>query len=386
MSSIYDLTIRDNRSFDSLIQFDPEQKEYAIEVPRDTFGLLIQLQYDPEQYVSIRADRDAGRYLFPDLDASMGDYFAGSEVPYYDYYKGYIVRLDKRPLSLDRDLEETITVSASNALTPPETYTIHVHRSADVEIQEKFTLEEYQDSEFGINMPYMQYVPEVVKKTEKLPLVVCLHGTGERTENPHTLVQTFAMATEWAKDSEQGIRRCIVIAPQCVLKYDEDDNWTSVNQFVHGKSNAPFWPMPQIKIAWKIIEKVCENFPVDKNRIYLTGISSGAFGVYALAALHPHVFAALVPLCGALNPKEVETLRGVPMWIFHADDDPVMQPSWSLDPELQVLDNAGISYKLTRYPAGLIFWQSGHFCWEVCYHDSSMREWVFEQKLPDKKD
>lgn len=379
-TTITGLSVRDNRSFHSLINFKPEYHDYSIRVPRDTFALLLQPEYNPDCYLSIRTDHDAGRYLFPEIDPSMGDYHAGDEIPYYDYYKGYVARLDKRPLSLVRDLDQTITITASGALIPAETYRIHVHRDAGEKIQSLFETKLYHDDEFDIDMPYELYVPTNYDDTKAYPILVCFHGTGERTEDPRTLVQTFAMATAFAEDSEAGHNPCIILAPQCVLKYDEDDNWTTVNQFQHHRTESPFYPMPQLKIAWKVLEKICSLYHVDPARKYLTGISSGAFGVYELAMMHPHTFAALMPLAGAGNPEGLSLIADTPVHIVHAEDDPVMAPSWSLYPLLKVMDQMHFPYTLTLYPKGQIFWQSGHFVWEVCYHDPKIRDWLFAQK------
>jgi hypothetical protein len=69
------------------------------------------------------------------------------------------------------------------------------------------------------------------------------------------------------------------------------------------------------------------------------------------------------------------------MWIFHAADDPLIVPSYTLDPTLAALDKAGICYRLTRYPEGRIFWQSAHFCWEAVFKEREMKEWLFAQRI-----
>ena len=152
-------------------------------------------------------------------------------------------------------------------------------------------------------------------------------------------------------------------------------------QFINGHSNSPFWPLPQLKAVWNLLMELTKQYSIDRSRMYLTGISSGGFAVYVMAMDHPHEFAGLVTASCAANPKRIEELRGVPMWLFHADDDPLIKPEWTLKPTLAALDAAGIEYKLTRYPAGMVFWQSAHFVWEVCYHNEEMRKWLFEQKL-----
>ncbi len=382
MNPISSIEATINTSQKSILEFSPENKKYEIEVPEDCFGMLLRLKYEPEFYISIRADKDAGRFGFLDLDPNMGDYVAGGEIPYYEYYDGYIVRLDKRENCFDEDLEVNISIHASSWEHGEDHYDIHLVRKTNKKIRALFKEGNFFDSEFEINMPYELYVPTDYDPKKKYPLVIGLHGTGEIQEHVSAVLKKMQMATVWAEDSEAGHNQCIVLAPQCTIRYNDEDNWTSLNQFVNGHSNSPFWPMPQLKVLWRLLEQLQEEYSIDNKRMYLTGVSSGSFGVYVMAMEHPGAFAGLVIACGAANPERISELKGLPMWIFHADDDPLIVPSFTLEPTLAALEGAGIAYKLTRYPKGQVFWQSGHFCWEAMYKEKEMRDWLFEQKLP----
>ena len=252
-------------------------------------------------------------------------------------------------------------------------------RSISTEIQEKE--ESFFDEEFELSMPYKLYVPKKYDRRKKYPLVVCLHGTGEVMEPLDAVLMKTQMATAFAEDSEAGRNECLVVVPKCNVRYDEDDNWTTLNQFVKQRTDSPFWPMPHLTVAWRLIEKLKNDYKIDDRRLYLTGISSGAFGAYVLAMEHPDAFAALVPVAGAANPARIGALKHTPMWIFHSADDPVIVPSYTLDPTLAALDGAGISYRVTRYPEKQIFWQSAHFCWEKVYKEEELKDWIFSQRI-----
>ncbi len=382
MSAISDINIRNNRSMDSLIEFKPDQHEYSIEVDHDCFALKFHIDYDPAYYISVVADQDAGRYQAVDgLDPEMGDYIAGTEVPYYEYYDGYIVRLDKRPQCLDHDLHVSITVSAGSYEFGNTSYKINLVRRTAYETTKLFKTGLFEDKEFNVRVPYALYVPTDYNPKKKYPIVIGLHGTGERTEPVEAIQQKMEMGTAWARDSEKGHNQCLVLIPQCLIHYDDEDNWTSLVQFIKGHSNSPFWPLPQLSAVWNLLEKIRGEYSVDEKRIYLTGVSSGGFAVYVMAMDHPHTFAGLIPISCAANPERITQLKDIPMWIFHSDDDPLIVPEWSLNPSLASMDEAGVKYRLTRYPKGMIFWQSPHFVWEVCYHDKEMRDWLFSQKL-----
>ncbi|MBQ9345765.1 MAG: hypothetical protein IJT94_00310, partial [Oscillibacter sp.] len=386
MSAIHGMEVRINASTDSILPFHPSVREYEVEVPTDCFALKFHLDYDPAYYISIRTDHDAGRYLFEELDPAMGDYISGSEVPYYEYYDGYIVRLDKRRSCFDRDLRVTITVTASSWEKGTEVYTIHLLRRSTCPVRSLFRTAVFKDGGYQVKVPYALYVPSDYDPARRYPLVTALHGTGEREGPIEALLDKTTMATAWAEDSEAGRNQCLVLVPQCLVHYNDEDNWTSLVQYINGHSNSPFWPLPQLKAVWNLIRKVAEEYSVDTRRLYLTGVSSGGFAAYDMAMDLPGVFAGLVPVSCAANPRLIGALKGVPMWIFHSDSDPLIQPSWALDPCLAAMDGAGVKYRLTRYPEGQVFWQSGHFAWEVCYHNQEMRNWLFNQSLPQAAD
>lgn len=381
MSAIQEMEIRINASPRSVIDFNPQVNEYFIEVPKDCFALKFRLKYNPAYYISVRSDHDAGRYGFPDLDPAMGDYIAWMEVPYYEYYDGYIVRLDKRRACFEHDLRMTIHVTAGSYQLGSESYQIHLLRKSGREIRNLFRNGVHEDTEYHVTVPYALYVPSDYDPAKRYPLVIALHGTGEREDPVEAILDKTDIATCWASDSERGRNQCLTLVPQCRIHYNREDNWTSLDQFNNGHSNSPFWPLPQLKAVWNLLRKIEESYAVDEKRVYLTGISSGGFAAYALAMEHPHAFAGLVPVSAAANPDKISLLKDTPMWIFHSDDDPVIVPSWTLEPSLAAMDHAGIPYRLTRYPKGMVFWQSGHFAWEVCYHNQDMRDWLFRQSL-----
>ena len=262
-----------------------------------------------------------------------------------------------------------------------ESYEIHLLRKSKNKIRNCFRPGVHEDMEHQVTVPYALYVPSDYDSAKRYPMVITFHGTGEREEPIRAILDKMELATCWVRDSEEGHNQCLVLVPQCKVHFNQEDNWTSLNQFLNGHSNSPFWPLPQLKAVWNLLRKLEEIYSIEERRIYLTGVSSGGFAAYALAMEHPHAFAGLVPVSAAANPDQIEKLKGTPMWIFHSDDDPLIEPSWTLDPSLSSMDHAGVAYRLTRYPKGMIFWQSGHFAWEVCYHSQEMRDWLFQQKL-----
>ena len=208
MTPVTNLQFLINAYDDSQIRFDPAVKRYDVTVPTDCFGALLKLEFAPEFYISIRSDRDAGRFGFESLDPGMGDYIAGTEIPYYEYYGGYIIRLDKRESCFARDLDATVTIDAGSTEHGTDRYEIHIHRDSGKALRDLFREESFYDEEFQITMPYKLYVPGKYDRRKKYPLVICLHGTGEVQEPLDAVLMKTQMATAFAKNSEAGRNEC----------------------------------------------------------------------------------------------------------------------------------------------------------------------------------
>lgn len=136
--------------------------------------------------------------------------------------------------------------------------------------------------------------------TKRYPLVIWLHGSGQ-SGNDNTS-QLGGAPRVWLSEANQGKNACFMLAPQC----------------------------PSADIGWKeqvatnllaLIADLTDNLPIDETRLYLTGSSMGGFGTFHIAAKHPQVFAACVPLCGGGDIKNAEVLKTIPFWVFHGDKD-----------------------------------------------------------------
>ena len=154
MVPITDLQFIINASTDNQIRFDPAVKTYDVTVPTDCFGALLRMQFAPEFYISIRSDRDAGRFGFETLEPDMGDYIAGTEIPFYEYYGGYIIRLDKRESCFANDLDATVTIDAGSTEHGTDRYEIHIHRDSGKKLRDLFKEETFFDEEFEISWSY----------------------------------------------------------------------------------------------------------------------------------------------------------------------------------------------------------------------------------------
>lgn len=192
-------------------------------------------------------------------------------------------------------------------------------------------------------LPYLRYVPE----GQDYPLLLFLHGSGERGSDlahvgDHGLADILAHLPE----------PTLVLAPQC----PEDIRW------IH-----------HLEGLEAILDSALANYPVDRTRIYLTGLSMGGQGTWYLGAKIPERFAALVPICGRSNPEEAERLKDLPIWVFHGAEDTVIPVSES-EGMVIALQTHGSDVKLTVYP------DTEHNSWTPAYREADLYTWLFNQR------
>ncbi|MCE5322694.1 dienelactone hydrolase family protein [bacterium] len=189
-----------------------------------------------------------------------------------------------------------------------------------------------------------------VGKGKLWPLVVFLHGAGERGDDLEKL--KVHGPTKLAAQGKQF--PFIILAPLC-----PEDCW---------------WNNEADKTI-KLIDETVSNYNVDKNRIYLTGISMGGYGTWHLAAKIPNRLAAIAPICGGGDPASAGIIKNIPVWVFHGDKDPTV-PIEKSQEMVDAVRSAGGSPKLTIYPG------IEHDSWTATYESDEFWQWMLEQKRP----
>lgn len=201
------------------------------------------------------------------------------------------------------------------------------------------------------SLPYRLMKPADYDEKKKYPLVIFLHGAGERgNDNTKQLVHGVK---DFAAAEARKKYPCFLIAPQC--------------------PTAGWWAGPRSEVVLQLIEEVKKEFSIDPARIYLTGLSMGGFGTWDLLARKPELFAAGIPICGGGEVKEAEKLVKIPIWVFHGDKDGAVKVELSRD-MVAAIKKAGGEPKYTEY-AGV-----GHDSWTKTYADPKVMAWLFEQK------
>ncbi len=213
--------------------------------------------------------------------------------------------------------------------------------------------------------------PASVEPGKQYPLVLFLHGAGERGNDNSSQLQylpTWLAGAAWRQQFP-----CFVIAPQCRAEH----RWSAFNWSDKKSSPLAAEPTTDLAAAIAALEKVSASEPVDPDRVYLTGLSMGGYGSWELAARMPERFAAVSPICGGGDEAQAKKLTSLPIWCFHGGADQVVPVARSRA-MIAAIEAAGGKPKYTEFPG------VGHDSWTPAYRDSGLLEWLFAQRRPGR--
>ena len=237
----------------------------------------------------------------------------------------------------------------------------------------------------------------IAKADGKLPLIVFLHGAGERGSDNTAQLKHFVGWT--ATDEFQSKAPCFVLAVQCPT----DEAWTAFDlRAFNERGEFPKMaeqPTRAMRAVMQTMDEIIATKPVDRERIYLTGLSMGGFGAFDLAARRPDLFAALVPICGGGDPATAPLLARTPTYIVHSNYDPVVSNELSRRMSLEISNATQRAWQAerarasasnppkpvpvrTRNPAYREYDGAGHDCWTPAYRFGSdgVLDWMFEKR------
>lgn len=196
---------------------------------------------------------------------------------------------------------------------------------------------------------YVKYLPEDFTENKKYPLVFFLHGAGERG-----IDLDIAMRHGYMKYVRENGKQYpfIFIAPQC--------------------PNGKYWGCyTESLIAF--LEDIMAALPIDRKRVYLTGLSMGGTGAWMLAMACPEKFAAIAPICGSGICWNAEAVADIPIFMYHGDCDTIVPMAESIN-MLNSVNKCGGNAKLK------ICHGVGHNAWDYAYTDEELMSWLLEQK------
>lgn len=224
-------------------------------------------------------------------------------------------------------------------------------------------------SQAGDSLKYRLLYPENIIKGEKYPLVLFLHGAGERGEdNEKQLLHGGEMFLNPVNREKYP---AYVIFPQC----PEDEYWAFISRpasFAPGEMTGEETITPLLKSVKELVYSYIDLPGVDKNRVYVIGLSMGGMAVFDLAVRFPEIFAAAVPICGAVDPLRLPAAKDVPFRIFHGDADNIVTVEASRE-AYRALKKLGAEVEYIEFPG------CNHGSWNPAFCYPDFMKWIFDR-------
>jgi predicted peptidase len=202
----------------------------------------------------------------------------------------------------------------------------------------------------SVSLNYLLYLPQDYDAQDSWPLILFLHGRGERGDDLE-LVKKHGLPKKLADGEHLPF---VILAPQCPAR----SNWTEELDGLNA-----------------LLDDAIASLKVDVSRVYLTGLSMGGSGTWFMAGRYPERFAAIAPICGAgLRWMAQERLLNTPAWVFHGDADPIV-PIYYSETMVETLQAAGGNVRFTVYPG------VDHDSWTVTYNNPKLYDWFLSHSL-----
>ena len=223
-------------------------------------------------------------------------------------------------------------------------------------------------------MPYRILLPQNFDASKKYPVVFFLHGAGERGRDNEA--QLTHGAKLFLRDDVRKDYPAIVIFPQC----SKDGYWSNVLRTydVSGKSGFTFLdggePTKDMKILQMLVGFIMETYPINKEQVFVGGLSMGGMGTFELVRRSPGLFSAAFPICGGANPATAALMRKPAWWIFHGAKDDVVFPAFS-EKMFEALKKANANVRFTLYP------DANHNSWDAALAEPGLLPWLFGNHL-----
>ena len=204
------------------------------------------------------------------------------------------------------------------------------------------------EAQVPVELDYLLYLPEGYEEKESWPLLIFLHGAGERGDDlKRVKIHGPPKLIEAGKQFP-----FIVVSPQC--------------------PTGEWWSTKQLELL-ALLDEIVKEYNVDEDRVYLTGLSMGGFGTWTLAAYAPERFAAIVPICGGGEVFATRRLAKMPTWVFHGAKDPIV-PLERSEVMVDALKRRNDQVKFTVYPDAM------HDSWTETYDNPELYEWLLKQQ------
>lgn len=279
---------------------------------------------------------------------------------------------------------------------PPDPYAEEFEKISNSVIND-FRQLQFNDPETGVSLSYNLFIPKSYDPARSYPLVLFIHDAGNIGTEPKITLRQGIGATIWATPLEQAKHECFVLAPQYPLMIVNDNSEAAI----------------ELDATVNLLKALCDEFNIDKNRLYTTGQSMGCMSSIAMMIKHPDLFAAALLVAGQWDAKAMSCLTEAHLWIIVSEGDLKAFPGMNASAVMLEAAGARISHarwngqadkaeqaanvskciaegnninyttliKGTVVPAG--FPDDGGtnhiFTWRIAYKIEGLRDWLFSQ-------
>jgi predicted peptidase len=221
----------------------------------------------------------------------------------------------------------------------------------------------------GDTLRYRLLLPEHFDASKKYPLILFLHGSGERgSDNEKQLVHGGDL---FIRDDIRSSFPAIVVFPQC----PDNSRWANYKMVDSAGTRAfvlqdGLPPTGTMLLLEALIGQLKKDYRLQDKRLYVGGLSMGGMGTFEIARRNPKLFAAAFPICGAADASHAKEMKKISWWIFHGGKDDVVPPASSIA-MADALKKTGADVKLTIYP------EAKHNSWDSAFAEKDLLPWMF---------
>ncbi len=222
-------------------------------------------------------------------------------------------------------------------------------------------------------LPYRLLLPKNYDPNKSYPLILMLHGAGERgNDNEKQLVHGSKLFLD-EKNRDQY--PAFVLFPQC----PENDYWSNVSAktSADGKRTFEFQnggsPTKAMVLVQAMLKEFIKTHIINADQIYVGGLSMGGMGTFEIVNRNPALFAAAFPICGGANPEIATNLKPTDWWVFHGGSDSVVPVEFSQN-MVAALNRVGAKVRFSYYP------DVDHNSWDNAFAEPQLLPWLFSHK------
>ena len=217
-------------------------------------------------------------------------------------------------------------------------------------------------------LPYRLYRSQKADTmTEALPLVIFLHGAGERGNDNHA--QLKHCIKYFLDDTVTNRYPFLLMVPQC----PNERRWVNTDWSLpeHTMDSVP---TAELRGVMAVLDSLIDCGAVDSTRVYICGISMGGYGTWDALQRWPEKFAAAIPICGGGDPAYADAMKDIPIYIFHGLQDGIVMPSRSIQMYDALREVGNEEAILVTYP------ELAHGCWDEAFSTVGLFGWLFGKK------